>query len=54
MKPYAIKPGTGPRRAREIVRAHIPHAEADRQFGADIQTALRLLRQEKRLRQIAP
>jgi histidine ammonia-lyase len=48
-----LSPGDGPRRAREIVREHIPHAEADRQFGADIHTALRLLREDERLRSIA-
>ena len=46
-------PGTGPRRARETVRKHIPHAEVDRQFGTDIHTALRLLRKDEELRQIA-
>jgi histidine ammonia-lyase len=48
-----LKPGEGPRRAREIIREHIPHAEADRLFGADIQTALRLLREDVELRGIA-
>jgi len=48
-----LQPGQGPRRAREIIRRHIPHAEADREFGADIQTALRLLREDAALRAVA-
>lgn len=48
-----LNPGNGPRRAREIVREHIRHAEADRLFGEDIQTALRLLREDEDLREIA-
>jgi len=48
-----LSPGDGPRRAREIVREHIPHAEADRQFGSDIHTALGLLREDQELREIA-
>ena len=47
-----LTPGAGPRRAREIIRKHIPHAEVDRQFGADIHTALRLLREDEELRRI--
>lgn len=48
-----LRPGDGPRRARQIVRQHIPHAEEDRQFGTDIHTALRLLREDGDLRTIA-
>jgi len=48
-----LRPGVGPRAAREILRRHIPHAEQDREFGEDIHTALRLLREDERLRQIA-
>jgi histidine ammonia-lyase len=48
-----LNPGEGPRRAREIVREHVPHAEADRQFGQDIHTALHLLRADRELREIA-
>lgn len=48
-----LSPGEGPGRAREIVRQHISHADADRQFGADIHAALRLLRDDERLRSIA-
>ncbi|HKQ48762.1 MAG TPA: histidine ammonia-lyase [Phycisphaerae bacterium] len=40
------KPGLGPRLALEALRQSIPHAEADRAFGEDIQTALRLLRKQ--------
>jgi len=47
-----LNPGVGPRRAREIIRRHIPHAEVDRQFGEDIHTALRLLREDEELRTI--
>lgn len=38
------RPGIGPRVALETLRKRIPHAEADRMFGEDIQTALELLR----------
>jgi histidine ammonia-lyase len=48
-----LRPGEGPRRAREIVREHISHAEADREFSVDIRTAVRLLRDEERLRKVA-
>lgn len=46
-------PGVGPRAAHEIVRQHIPHAEEDREFGTDIQTALWLLRENGALRSVA-
>jgi histidine ammonia-lyase len=48
-----LKPGVGPRAAHAVVRRHITHAEADREFGTDIRTALRLLRDERSLRDIA-
>lgn len=48
-----LRPGDGPQRAREIVRRHIPHATADRLFGEDIATALRLLREDAGLRAVA-
>jgi histidine ammonia-lyase len=38
------KPGIGPRIALETLRQSIPHAESDRPYGEDIQTALSLLR----------
>lgn len=41
-----LRPGVGPRRAREIVRGAITHAEQDREFGYDIEAALRLLRED--------
>ena len=47
-----LKPGVGPRRAREIIREHIPHAVVDRQFGTDIKIALKLLRDNEELRTI--
>lgn len=48
-----LVPGVGPRRAREIVRRRISHAEADREFGDDIRAALELLRESAELRAIA-
>lgn len=48
-----LRPGLGPRAAHAIVRRHIAHAEADREFGADIRTALRLLREDESLRAVA-
>ncbi len=48
-----LKPGVGPRAAHALVRKHITHAEADRQFGEDIAEAVRLLRKSVNLRQIA-
>lgn len=48
-----LRPGVGPRRAREIVRSRIPHAEQDREFGADIHIALDLLRDDPDLRAAA-
>ncbi|MGD8450988.1 MAG: histidine ammonia-lyase [Phycisphaerae bacterium] len=44
-----LRPGRGPAAAHELIRRHIPHAEADRHFGADIATAVRLLREDKDL-----
>ena len=40
------RPGVGPRIALETLRGAIPHAEADRQFGADMQTALQIVRSQ--------
>ena len=37
-------PGIGPREALQCVRRHISHAESDREFGKDIETALSLIR----------
>jgi histidine ammonia-lyase len=48
-----LRPGAGPRAAHALVRKHIAHAEADRQFGQDIAAALRLLRCDAALRRIA-
>ncbi len=48
-----LQPGLGPRAARPIIRASIPHAEVDREFGEDIQKALRLLRTSDALLAIA-
>lgn len=48
-----LQAGRGPRAAHAVLREHIPFAEADRYFGADIATATRLLRDEPRLREIA-
>ncbi len=41
---HPLKPGIGPRTAHEVVRRHISHADADRAFGADINTALEVVR----------
>lgn len=48
-----LLPGVGPRAAHAVVRRHIAHAEQDRQFGEDIRTALRLLRDDEELRALA-
>ena len=48
-----LRPGVGPRAAHALIRQHIPHAEADRWFGQDIATAVRLLRELTELRTIA-
>jgi histidine ammonia-lyase len=48
-----LRPGLGPRAAHAIVRRHIGHADADREFGVDIRTALRLLREDESLRAVA-
>ena len=48
-----LHPGAGPRRARELLRRYIPHAEEDRQFGQDIHAALHLLRASEELRTLA-
>ncbi len=42
-----IKPGVGPRVALETLRKTIPHAEEDRIYGEDIQTALDILRRRE-------
>jgi histidine ammonia-lyase len=48
-----LRAGIGPRTAHEVVREFITHTEEDRAFGEDIRAAVRLLREEKRLRDIA-
>ncbi|MCA9242394.1 MAG: histidine ammonia-lyase [Phycisphaerales bacterium] len=48
-----LRPGAGPAAARDVIRATIPHAEEDREFGADIQTCLKLLRESEPLRRVA-
>ncbi|MFO0838805.1 MAG: histidine ammonia-lyase [Phycisphaerae bacterium] len=48
-----LKSGIGPRRAHEVVRERISHADRDRQFGEDIAAALRLVRHSTALRQAA-
>ncbi len=48
-----LRPGAGPWAAHEIVRRHITHADHDRQYGEDIHTALRLVREDESLRRIA-
>ncbi len=48
-----LQPGVGPRNARPIIRASIPHAEVDRAFGEDIRKALHLLRSSDALLAIA-
>ncbi len=39
-----LRAGLGPRIARDVIRESIDHADADRLFGKDIDTSLRLLR----------
>ena len=46
------KPGIGPRIALETLRKTIPHAEEDRLFGRDIETALAVLRDQELLRAV--
>ncbi len=48
-----IEPGVGPRSLHKLVRAHIPHADRDRQFGEDIDTSLKLLRESGELHAVA-
>ncbi len=48
-----LRAGAGPRRALELVRRDISHADADREFGQDIQASLRLLRESAELLAIA-
>ena len=48
-----LNPGVGPRAAQALIRRQIPHAEADRHFGADITTAVHLLRESEKLRETA-
>lgn len=48
-----LKPGVGPRAAHAVVRRYITHADADRELGADIRTAVRLLRDDESLRGVA-
>lgn len=47
-----FRAGVGPRAAHATVRKFITHADADRQFGEDIQTALHLLRHNEELRSL--
>lgn len=42
-----LKPGIGPRTARDVIRREIPHTEEDRLFGEDIQTSLALLKSQR-------
>ena len=46
------KPGIGPRIALATLRKTIPHAEEDRLFGQDIETALAILRDQALLRAV--
>jgi len=46
------RPGIGPRIALETLRKTIPHAEEDRLFGQDIETALAVLRDQELLREV--
>lgn len=46
------KPGIGPRIALATLRKTIPHAEEDRLFGQDIETALGILRDQGLLRAV--
>jgi histidine ammonia-lyase len=48
-----LKPGVGPRAAREVIRKQITHADEDREFGDDIRAALRLLRENADLRAVS-
>jgi histidine ammonia-lyase len=48
-----LRPGRGPAAAHAIIRRHITHADADRQYGSDIRTALALLRRSGDLRATA-
>ncbi len=48
-----LKPGAGPRAAHALVRRQITHADADREFGADITAALQLLRTDADLLRVA-
>lgn len=47
-----IKPGIGPRVALDSIRRRISHAESDREFGLDINSALDLLRSQEVLRAV--
>jgi histidine ammonia-lyase len=48
-----LRPGAGPRNAHAIVREAIAFADADREFGRDIHTAVTLLRRSEPLRRLA-
>ncbi|MBK8913358.1 MAG: histidine ammonia-lyase [Phycisphaerales bacterium] len=48
-----LRAGRGPRRAMEIVRTAISHADRDREFGIDIRAAVALLRENPALRTAA-
>jgi len=47
-----VRPGIGPRVALETFRETVPHVEADRLFGEDIQAALHLLRSQTVLHRV--
>ncbi len=47
-----LKPGLGPRLAHAEIRRTIPHADADRDYGSDINAALAILRDQRALRAI--
>lgn len=48
-----LRAGNGPRRAHEIVRRTIPHADRDREFAHDMRESLRLIRESAELRTVA-
>lgn len=43
---HPLKPGIGPRTAHNVIRRHITHADADRAFGADIETAIEIVKND--------
>ncbi|QOJ15925.1 MAG: histidine ammonia-lyase [Planctomycetia bacterium] len=48
-----LRAGKGPRRAHEVIRGVISHAERDREFGLDIRAAVTMLRESAALRKCA-